>query len=391
VWLEGLGDWSWPGRGGAAAEALPPAWVPAFPPQPSLAVPQPVSAPAPRWQSQRAIQRRLGAGALVSGLAAISAAAALNGPLSLERLVGLRSAASVGRASIASALAAPARPVPTLAPLSHGAAGSWVMSTSYASAALHRRGSFLVYLPPGYATTLRYPVLYLLTGNSQSVSAFLQIGLQQTLDELIARKAIPPLIAVMIQGGPGANNWHNEGPRGYQTYVVEVQELIDRMLPTIANRSARAIAGDSMGGYGAMRVALANPYRFSVVESWLGFFDGLEGQLRADRPVYSRLGLHAFVYGGESDVIANPDEDAPFAARLRAAGASAESAVYPGAHTLETFQANLAHMLTFAGRAVSASPGWRAALTSSGTDGVADIPATTAATDARPGAPDGGP
>ena len=95
------------------------------------------------------------------------------------------------------------------------------------------------------------------------------------------------------------------------------------MLPTVPARGARAIAGDSMGGYGAMDVALANPYRFGVVESWIGFFNGLEDKLRADRPIISRLGLHAFVYGGEQDHIANPDEDPPFAAALRADGADA--------------------------------------------------------------------
>ena len=41
------------------------------------------------------------------------------------------------------------------------------------------------------------------------------------------------------------------------------------MLPTVPARDARAVVGDSMGGYGAMNVALANPYRFGVVESWL--------------------------------------------------------------------------------------------------------------------------
>ena len=41
-----------------------------------------------------------------------------------------------------------------------------------------------------------------------------------------------------------------------------------------------------------MNVALANPYRFGVVESWLSFFNGLEGDLHADRPVIARLGLH---------------------------------------------------------------------------------------------------
>ena len=78
-----------------------------------------------------------------------------------------------------------------------------------------------------------------------------------------------------------------------------------------------------MGGYGAMNIALSNPYRYSVAESWLGFFNGLQGELRGDRAIFSRLGLSALVYGAESDHIANPAEDLPFAAALRASGARA--------------------------------------------------------------------
>ncbi len=82
--------------------------------------------------------------------------------------------------------------LPTLDLLSADAAGSSIDRASYASAALHGEGSFLVYLPPGYdSTTAHYPVLYLLTGNNQSDTAFLQIGLQSRLDELIARHADP--------------------------------------------------------------------------------------------------------------------------------------------------------------------------------------------------------
>jgi len=88
------------------------------------------------------------------------------------------------------------------------------------------------------------------------------------------------------------------------------------------------------------------------VESWIGFFNGLEGDLHADRPIYSRLGLHAFVYGAEQDHIANPAEDLPFAAALRGAGADAHGAVYPGEHNLETVEAHLPGMLAFAGRAL---------------------------------------
>ncbi len=346
VWLESLGDWSWPGQ--AVAEVLPPPWVPALPPRREFGP----AAPASR-QPRHTGARRLLIGALLSALGAVCVALAQGGQLTLGDIVGLHNAAAIEQEApvISSAPALPS--LPTLEPVNQDAAGSYIDRASYPSPALNGEGSFLVYLPPGYAsTTLRYPVLYLLTGEDQSDDAFLQIGLQGRLDELIARHAIPPLIAVMIQGGPGANLWRNQGAQRYESYILEAQQLVDRMLPTVPARGARAVAGDSMGGYGAMNVALANPYRFGVVESWLSFFNGLEGDLRADRPIFARLGLHAFVYGGEQDHIANPDEDLPFAAALRAAGADASGAIYPGEHNLETVQAHLDSMLLFAGRAL---------------------------------------
>ncbi len=273
----------------------------------------------------------------------------------MEHLIGVRTAGSTALQATTISSGTPTQPLLTLRGVSEDAAGSSIEAASYPSAALHgAEGSFLTYLPPGYAsTTSHYPVLYLLTGNDQSNTAFLQIGLQSQLDQLISHHVIAPMIAVMIQGGPGSNNWRNQGAARYESYILEVQQLVDRTLPTVAARDARAIVGDSMGGYGAMNVALANPYRFGVVESWLSFFNGLGGDLRADRPIFSRLGLHAFIYGGEDDHIANPDEDVPFAAALRAAGADARSAIYPGEHNLETLEAHLASMLTFAGRSLS--------------------------------------
>lgn len=356
VWLDGTGDWAWPGaRGGeAAAELLPPPWIPTRPRR-IQAAPGAVPAGA-RRRSQRALRRRYGTSLLLAALAAMCVGLALDGRANFERLVGMR--ATAAESAAASALArSPAispQPLPTVALISRDAAGSSIDSGSYASAALHGAGSFLVYLPPGYArAAMRYPVVYLLHGNEQTDDSFLQIGLQGTLDRLIARRAIPPTIAVMIQGGPGTNNWLDHGATGYEAYVLEVQRLIDRTLPTIPARAARAIVGYSMGGYGAMHLALAHPQTFSAVESWLGFFNGLDGRLRADRPTISRLGLRAYVYGAASDEIADPSENAPFAAALRAAGADAHSAVYPGEHDFETLEAHLEHMLAFAARRLS--------------------------------------
>src|SRR4030081_1273184 len=92
LWMESLGDWTWPGQGGAS-EALPhpPAWVPALPP--TLA-PAGAGAPFPasaRPQS-RATPRRLLIGALLSALAAVCVALALKGPLTLDRLLGRHAA-----------------------------------------------------------------------------------------------------------------------------------------------------------------------------------------------------------------------------------------------------------------------------------------------------------
>jgi hypothetical protein len=354
VWLENLGEWSWPGQGGAAVEVLPPPWVPAFPPRREPAAAGP---PAPAsWAPERTRARRLTRGALLSALAAVCVALAQGGQPTLGRLIGVHGAAAFDQEAPAISSAPAVQSLPTLELVSQDPAGSSIDRASYPSSALHGEGSFLVYLPTGYdSTTSHYPVLYMLTGEDQSDTAFLQIGLQDELDRLIAQHAIPPLIAVMIQGGTGSNNWRNQGALGYESYILEVQELIDRTLPTVPARDARAIVGDSMGGYGAMNAALANPYRFGVVESWLSFFNGLEGDLRADRPILSRLGLHAFIYGGEQDHIANPDEDLPFAAALRAAGADATGAVYPGEHNLETVEAHLGSMLVFAGRALRAA------------------------------------
>jgi enterochelin esterase-like enzyme len=355
LWMESMGDWSWPGRGAASESApLPPAWVPAFPPrlEPAMAV---AGHPAGIPRQGRATPRRLLLAVLLSALAAVSVALAAKRPLGLERILGggAASRAAVTDTTSTTPVAVSQESLPTLASVSQDAAGSSIDQASYSSRALGAQGSFLVYLPPGYASTTRhYPVLYLLHGQNGHANAFLQIGLQDSLDRLIAHRAIPPMIAVMIQDASGNNNWQNIGRRHSESYVLEIQRLVDRMLPTIATRAGRAIAGSSKGGYGAMRVALGSPHRFAVVESWLGFFDGLGGRLRGDVPVLSRLGLRAFVYGAESDSAANPAEDPAFAARLRAAGASAESAVYPGGHSLETLSEHLDAMLLFAGRAL---------------------------------------
>lgn len=360
MWLEGLDEWGWPGGRSGSGELSPPSWIPA---RPTRLEPAAAAAGAGTWaggvsipgtgRAERSWAGWLGLAALLSALAAAWAVATLGGPAAIERLTGIGAGASASVLAPLRSVAPPPDqlpPTPALQWVDSDASGSSIEWTSFPSGSLAGEGSFYVYLPPGYArSTRRYPVLYLLHGRDGHAKAFLEIGIQESLDRLISSGAIPPMIAVMIQDLPGVNNWKDLGTRHSETYVVEVQELVDRMLRTIPTRSARAIAGSSFGGFGAMNVALANPLRFSVVESWLGFFNGLQGALEADEPVIRRLGLHAFLYGGAEDPVAVPAEDPEFAAELRSEGAQAQSAIYPGGHSLEKVKEHLATGLLFAG------------------------------------------
>jgi S-formylglutathione hydrolase FrmB len=392
TWLDGLGDWSWPGAAAPAVDLAPAAWVPALPAAPSAppaaSLPVPLPAPARRAPLPRPLRLArlvllLAVGgatfAISSGVLRarpghapvagrpIRIAPRLDRPIALPpaatrplRGFGRPSAlAPVNRPAAAAtapsvAATAPNAPLPKPVLLRSDAAGSTIATISYASHALGWDDTYLAYLPPGYATqtTRRYPVLYLLHGDGEPASSFLRLGLQQTLDRLIDSHAIPPLIAVMLQANGLPNNWRNTAGPKYDSYVGEVQQLTDRVLRTIPNRASRGIAGYSMGGFGAMNVALSQLGNYSVVESWEGFFDNLSARLAADRSLLRRMPLHAFVWGGLQDDVANPREDDPWAASLRAAGAEAESALYPGGHDFATIEAHLASMLTFAGRAL---------------------------------------
>lgn len=345
VWFENQAEWRWPGDSRSRAEILPPAWVPALPPS-RIAVERP--ADAQRGVRRQSARNPLPA-VLLAGLAALGATLAIHGGLQL----GASRAAPASRPARAAAQGGrfSMRPLPALTVVSRASSGSEIAHVGFPSLSVDGQGGFLVYLPPHFSRSSRYPVLYLLHGNEQRAVEFLREGdLQRELDTLTAAGEVPPMIAVMPEGGHGAIEWRNIGAGRWESYVLEVQELVDRMLPTIRDRDARAVAGDSMGAFGAMSVTLNNIYRFGAAESWLGFFNGLEGQLSLDRPAIHRLGLTAFVYGGTEDHIANPDEDRPFAAALRAAGAEAHSAIYPGEHNMQTVQAHIASQLRLIGQ-----------------------------------------
>jgi enterochelin esterase-like enzyme len=143
-----------------------------------------------------------------------------------------------------------------------------------------RRQPVDVYLPPGYAThpSRRYPVLYLLHGVPGRPGAFLatvRMGVVQ--DELVALHRARPMILVMPFGSTGSftdEEWANGvGSRSaWETFLArDVVHQVDARYRTIRSGSARALAGLSEGGYGALNIGIHHPGEFRVLESWSGY------------------------------------------------------------------------------------------------------------------------
>src|SRR5581483_6939692 len=146
---------------------------------------------------------------------------------------------------------------------------------------------YSLYLPPGYAASgLRYPTLYLLHGKDGNHLEWLHTGyLRETLDALTAEGKVGPMIVVMPDA---ANSWYVDskavgGPGDYATALsVDLVEAIDHAYRTRAEPRFRGIGGLSMGGFGALRLAFQQPFRYAAAA---GFSPALWAHLTPESDV----------------------------------------------------------------------------------------------------------
>jgi S-formylglutathione hydrolase FrmB len=109
-----------------------------------------------------------------------------------------------------------------------------------------------------------FPSYYLLHGLSDDSSSWQR----RTRIEWYARDL--PLMIVMPDAYRGFYTNNEQGP-AYATYLAEeLVAFIDRNLPSKPSRSARCVGGLSMGGYGALRLALGYPNVFCSANSHSG-------------------------------------------------------------------------------------------------------------------------
>lgn len=133
----------------------------------------------------------------------------------------------------------------------------------------HRR--LEVYLPPGYAQSARsYPVIfYLHSLNWSAEKMFSGNGLAPTLDDAIARGVVPPFILVApdFSSPLMGSLFENSSTSGrWLDYITdEVVPWVDRKWRTVPRSECRGVAGDFMGGRGALKLAMTRPDLFGAV------------------------------------------------------------------------------------------------------------------------------
>ncbi|HEV7744449.1 MAG TPA: alpha/beta hydrolase family protein [Pyrinomonadaceae bacterium] len=157
-----------------------------------------------------------------------------------------------------------------------------------------------VLLPVDYnqpaSKSKRYPVLYLLHGLSGHYTNWLD------KTRLVEYTAGYDVIIVMPEGN---DSWYTDSATvpadKYESYIV--QELIpdvEKRFRTSTAREGRAIAGLSMGGYGALKFGVKHPEMFAFAASMSGALDaaswteadlkGLEFVWKTLQPVYGATG-----------------------------------------------------------------------------------------------------
>src|SRR5262245_32405300 len=134
------------------------------------------------------------------------------------------------------------------------------------SEALWRQVTYTAFLPDAKAAGPGpYTVLYQLHGGNQNHTAWLYFS-------SLARYAQDlPLIIILPDGAQ--SRWANGGPpfTHYEDFLME--ELADHVRQTFSATTEKwAIGGNSMGGFGAVRLGLKYPHRFYSIWSHSGGF-----------------------------------------------------------------------------------------------------------------------
>lgn len=161
--------------------------------------------------------------------------------------------------------------------------GGWHKQYTHRSTALNCEMRFAIYLPPQAATGTKVPVLYWLSGLTCTDENFMQKAGAQRIAAELGIAIVAPDTSPRGEGvaddpegsydfGLGAGFYVNATRepwnRHYQMYDYVVNELPGLIENNFQVSQQRAISGHSMGGHGALMIALRNPERFTSVSAF---------------------------------------------------------------------------------------------------------------------------
>lgn len=221
----------------------------------------------------------------------------------------------------------------------------------FRSALCQDQRDFFVYTPPGYdpKAKVKYPVLYLLHGFSDSANGWSSVGQAHViLDNLIAQGKAKPMLVVMPLGYGTLDVllkrdlWSQSVDLFGQSLLKEVIPAVEKSYRVNPNRSHRALAGLSMGGAETLVVGLNHLETFSQ----LGAFSS--GGLPPELPkTFASLSAKAndqlkllWISCGKDDRLIEANNK--FVAFLKERNVKHEYVVTEGAHTWLVWRRNLA-------------------------------------------------
>jgi enterochelin esterase-like enzyme len=158
-----------------------------------------------------------------------------------------------------------------------GIAHGKIETVEYDSKTVGNKRKALVYIPPGYSSETKYPVLYLLHGIGGDEGEWRRGARPQViLDNLIADTKAVPMLVVMPNGRAQPNDRATgDVMASAPAFAKFEQDLLNDLIPFIesrfpakTNRESRALAGLSMGGGQSLNFGLGHLETFA----WVGGF-----------------------------------------------------------------------------------------------------------------------
>ena len=137
---------------------------------------------------------------------------------------------------------------------------------TFQSRLLGRELRYGVYVPPSYSASpaKKYPVLYFLHGLFEDETRWSSRGqTDQIMNRMIAEGKIGEFVVAVPFGGTSFYTNLRDGSEKWEDVIVtEFVPIIESAYRVNASRLTRGISGTSMGGYGALKIAMKHPDLF---------------------------------------------------------------------------------------------------------------------------------